>query len=82
MSFRASFYFISVDVFARFLVAGVGVLDELGAVLEGDFVDLGGEGGVAAVVRPVGVEHFDLGNGRVSTFFLGEVGLGEDHVCE
>ena len=44
----------------------------------GDFhvIEHGAEGGVAAVVRPVGVDHLDLSDGRIAALFS-EVGAAE-----
>ena len=42
---------------------------------------LGAEGGVAAVVGPVGVDHLDFGDGGVASLF-GEVGLAELDVAQ
>ncbi len=43
---------------------------------DGHLVEHGAEGGVAAVIRPVGVDHLDLGDGRVAPLF-GKVGAAE-----
>ena len=71
---------LAVDLDARGHVAVEGVLNHL--VLELYVVDLGEEGGVAAVVGPVGVDHADLGDGRVALFGVAEVGLEELEVVE
>ena len=46
-------------------------------------VQNGAEGGVAAVIRPVGVDHLDLGDGRVALFgaevFLAELDVAQIH---
>ena len=51
-------------------------------IFKGHVVDLGEEGGVAAVVRPVGVDHTYLGDGRVAMLLVAEVGLEEGQVIE
>ena len=38
------------------------------------------EGGVAAVIAPVGVDHADLGDGRVAVFGIAEVALAECNI--
>ena len=43
---------------------------------------LRGEGGVAAVVGPVGVQDTDLGHGGIPLLLLGEVGLNPEKVLE
>ena len=45
-------------------------------------VQMGGEGGVAAVVGPVGVHHPDLGDGGVPLLLVPEVGLEELQVVQ
>ena len=57
----------------------ISLLQEL--VLEGDFVDGGEERRMTAVVGPVGVDHTDLGDGRVAVLGL-EVLLAERDVVE
>ena len=49
-------------------------------IVEGDFLDLGQEGRVAAVVGPVGVQHLQLGDAGVTLFFVAEVGLAEGDI--
>ena len=46
-----------------------------GRVMDLHLVDVGGEGGVAAVVGPVGVYHPDLGDGGVPTLVIPEIAL-------
>ena len=70
----------AVERFAGLLVAAVGGLNGFGVFAEGDLFDFGEEGGVTAVVGPVGVEEFDLGERRVAFFFVAEVGLGVGEV--
>ena len=45
------------------------------AFVEGDVFQLGGEGGVAAVVAPVGVEHADFRHGGVAVLLAAEIVL-------
>ena len=63
-----------------------GALDErfVKALVEVHILQLGGEGGMAAVVAPIGVEHADLGHRRVAVLLVMEVALdmlevGEGH---
>ena len=67
------------DALAVGKVLVIGILQE--RVLEGDLVDGGEERRMTAVVGPVGVDHTDLGDGRVSVFRL-EVLLAERDVVE
>ena len=63
---------------ADFLIGLPSPLDGRGALgIEGDVGNLGEKRGVAAVVGPVGVQHFDLGDAGVAVFFVAEVGLTE-----
>ena len=71
---------IAVDLAAQLQVVVIGGFD-LG-VLNLSAVDVGGEGGVAAVVGPVGVHHPDLRDGRVPLFRVPEVGLEELQVVQ
>ena len=64
---------LAVDLDARGHVAVEGVLNHL--ILELYVVDLGEEGGVAAVVGPVGVYHPDLGDGGVPPLVIPEIAL-------
>ena len=43
-------------------------------------VQVGGEGGVAAVIRPVGVHHPHLGEGGIAALLVPEVGLEEGEI--
>jgi hypothetical protein len=63
---------------AQFPVVAVGALDGagVGARLHLDRGDLGEEGGVPAVIRPVGVQQAQLGLGRVAPLLVAEVRLG------
>ena len=73
---------LAIDGFTLGAVVGVvgGQCLAEGAVREADVVQLGGEGGVAAVIRPVGVEDADFRFAGVAAFRLvvtldvGEVG--------
>jgi len=69
----------TVDFVAGGEVSFVGVLDDLGAFVEGDLGNLRHEGGVAAVIRPIGVEHAELGDGGLAVLAL-EIFLGVDEV--
>ena len=40
------------------------------AILKGYILKFGREGGVTAVVRPVGIQHTDLCHRRISVLFL------------
>ena len=63
------------DLRAVLDVAVVGLL-QTGAVVavpESDVCELGLEGGVAAVVRPVGIQHADLRHGGIPVLFLAEM---------
>ena len=59
-----------------------GVLDRLlhVALAEGDLLELGLEGRVAAVIRPVGVKHADLGDGGVTLLFIFEIIADENEI--
>ena len=72
--------FLAVDLHTGSHVAVKCVLHHL--VLELYVVDLGEEGGVAAVVGPVGIDHANLGDGRVALFGVAEVGLQELEVVK
>ena len=80
---------LAVDLDARREIAVERILHH--RVVDLHAVDLGQEGGVAAVVGPVGVHHAYLGDGRVALFLIAEVGLQEleviqihrkTHVCQ
>ena len=71
---------LAVDLHAGGQVALIGGLD-LG-VLDVDVIQMGGEGGVAAVVGPVGVHHPDLGDGGVPLLLVPEIGLEELQVVQ
>ena len=43
-------------------------------------INLGEEGGVAAMIRPIGVDHADFGDGGVPAFGIPEVSLAEGQV--
>ena len=51
-------------------------------IVNGDLVQMGGEGGVAAVVGPVGVHHADLGDGGIPLLLVPEVSLQELQVIQ
>ena len=52
------------------------------SVVEGDVFQFGGEGGVAAVVAPIGVEHTNLGHCGVAVLLAGEIVLNVEEVVE
>ena len=58
-------------------IGGLGVL-----VQDLHGVDVGGEGGVAAVIGPIGVHHPDLRDGGVPVLVVPEVGLKEFQVVQ
>ena len=62
-----------------FQIVLVGLLQQ--GVLEGHVVEDGAEGGVAAVIGPVGVNHADLRDSGVAAFLL-EIGLAESDVVQ
>ena len=62
-----------------FQIVLVGLLQQ--GVLKGHVVENGAEGGVAAVIGPVGVNHADFRDGGVAAFFP-EIGLAEDDVVQ
>ena len=72
-------------VLAGQLLAGVqvgcpGALHRLRALAEADLIDLGQEGGVAAVVGPIRVQHPDLGQAWVALLLVAEIALAESDV--
>ena len=50
--------------------------------LDPDILQMGGEGGVAAVVGPVGIHHPHLGNGGVPMLRIPEIGLQKFQVVQ
>ena len=72
---------VTIDFFAHAQVFVEGLLDQtaVGAVLKGDFFDLRVEGGVPAVVGPVGVDDLQFCYCRIPVFLL-EVFLHEGQV--
>ena len=72
--------FFAVDLDTCRHVAVEGVLNHL--ILELYVVDLGEEGGVAAVVGPVGIDHAHLSDGGVALFGVAEVSLEELEVVQ
>ena len=58
----------------------VGILDVGGKDLY--VLDVGGEGGVTAVIGPVGVDHADLGNGGIPPLCILEICLAELDVVQ
>ena len=63
----------AVDLLARGEIARIGALD--GVIVDADLVKVGGEGRVAAVVGPVGIDHAQLGHGGVAALGLAEIVL-------
>ena len=72
---------VAAQLVAQLEIALEGGLD--GGIVDVDLVQLGAEGGVAAVVGPVGVDHFDLGDGGLAALlaevFLAEFEVGQIH---
>ena len=62
-----------------FQIILVGLLQQ--GVLKGHVVENGAEGGVAAVIGPVGVDHADFRDGGVAAFFP-EIGLAEGNIVQ
>ena len=62
-----------------FQIVLVGLLQQ--GVLEGHVVENGAEGGVAAVIGPVGVDHAYFRDGGVAVFLL-EIGLAEGDIVQ
>ena len=71
---------LSIDLHPGGKVALIGSFD--GGVVDPDLVQMGGEGGVAAVIGPVGVHHPHLGDGGVPLLLVPEVGLEEFQVVQ
>ncbi len=74
-SFR--FVFARVELFAQFFIQLIRFFCAF--ILNLGAVDVGGKGGVAAMVAPVGVYHTQLGKGGVAVFLL-EIGLAKSEV--
>ena len=53
-----------------------------GGIVDPDVLQVGGEGGVAAVVGPVGVHHADFGDGGVPVLGVPEIGLQKPQVVQ
>ena len=71
---------LPIDLHTTVQIALVGGLHRLVRELHG--VNVGGEGGVAAVVGPVGVHHPHLSDGGVTLLLVPEVGLEELQVIQ
>ena len=69
---------LTAEDLAQLEVAVIGVKNR--RMVDVRAVDLRKEGGVAAVVRPIGVDHADLGDGGVALLLVAEVGLAEGDV--
>ena len=67
--------FLAVDLHPRGQIPLIGGLG--GVVQDLHLVDVGGEGGVAAVVGPVGVHYPDFGDGGVPVLVIPEIALQE-----
>ena len=72
--------FLAVDFYAGSHVAVKCVLHHL--IFELYVIDLGEEGGVAAVVGPVSVHHADLGDGGLAAFIVAEIALQERQIVQ
>ena len=70
--------FLPVDLLSEGKVAVIGRLN--GGVLRRHPVQMGGEGGVAAVIGPVGIHHTELRDGGVPALRVPEPGLEEGQV--
>ena len=70
----------AVDLFPGGQVTLIGLLR--GLVQHLHRIDVGGEGGVAAVIGPIGVHHPDFRDGGVPVFLVPEVGLEELQVVQ
>ena len=64
-----------VEVFSGIYIIGKGSCDIIG--LNRNIVNDGRECGVTTVIRPVGIDHSDLGYGRIALFLLLEILLAE-----
>ena len=72
--------FLAVDLHARGQIPLVGGLDR--GIVDLHVVDVGGEGGVAAVVGPVSVHHADLGDGGLAALIVAEIALQECQIVQ
>ena len=72
--------FLAVDLHTGGQIPLVGGLN--GRVMNFHLVDVGGEGGVAAVVGPIGVYHPDLGDGGVPPLVIPEIVLQEFQIVQ
>ncbi len=72
---------VTAELVAHRQVTFEGGLD--GGVIDGHFVQLSAERGVTAMVRPVGVDHLDFGDGGLATLLaevlLAELEVGQIH---
>ena len=73
-----------IQILPGILVAAEGRLDGriIISVLKGDILQFRGEGGMAAVIGPVGVQDTDLGHGRIPVLFPGEILLDKTEILE
>ena len=72
--------FLAVDLHARGQIPLVGGLDR--GIVDLHVVDVGGEGGVAAVIGPVSVHHADLGDGGLAALIVAEIALQERQIVQ
>ena len=72
--------FLAVDLHPCGQIPLVGGLN--GRVMNFHLVDVGGEGGVAAVVGPIGVYHPDLGDGGVPPLVIPEIALQKFQIVQ
>ena len=72
--------FLAVDLHARGQIPLVGGLDR--GIIDLHVVDVGGEGGVAAVVGPVSVHHANLGDGGLAALIVAEIALQERQIVQ
>ena len=74
------FVFACVQGLSQLEVFIVSVLDVI--ALDVHLLDVGGEGGVTAMVGPIGVDHANLGDGRSALFGFFKVFLTEGDVAQ
>ena len=73
-------FFLAVDLDAGVEIPLIGGLNF--GIVQPDMVDVRGEGRMAAVVGPVGVDHADFGDCGVAVLLTAEVGLQEFEIVE
>ena len=72
--------FLSVNRHPGSQVLVISLLHRL--VVDGGLVQMGGEGGVPAVIGPVGIHHPDLRNGGIPVLLVPEIGLEEFQIVQ